>query len=69
MLNYERVIYWSQEDDCWVVVIPELAGCQADGDTIQEALENADIIIQEWIDTAMSLGRSIPKPVGRYSFA
>ena len=66
---YERVIYWSKEDKCWVVVVPELAGCQADGETAQEALLNSDRIIQEWIDTAKMLGREIPEPVGRYAFA
>lgn len=69
MTYYERVLYWSKEDNCWVVVVPELAGCQADGETMEEALRNADVIIQEWIDTAVSLGRSIPEPIGRYAFA
>ena len=66
---YERVIYYSKEDGCLVVVVPELAGCQADGDTAEEALANSKIIIQEWIDTAVSLGRTVPEPQGRYSFA
>lgn len=65
---YERVIFFSKEDNCWIVVVPELAGCQADGDTMQEALENSEVIIQEWIDTATSLGRKIPEPCGRYAF-
>ena len=32
-LKYELVIYWSREDDCYVVVVPELPGCLADGKT------------------------------------
>ena len=67
--SYERVIYWSKEDNCWVVEVPELPGCQADGATMEEALKNADVVIQEWLDTATSLGRPIPTPVGRYEFA
>ena len=58
--NYKRVIYWSEDDNCWLVDVPELAGCRADGETPEEALKNAEIVIQEWIDTAVSLGRSIP---------
>ncbi len=69
MSAYERVIYWSKDDNCWVVEVPELAGCQADGATIEEALSNAEIVIQEWIETATSLGRPIPNPSGRYAFA
>ena len=64
IMQYERVVYWSKEDNCWVVVVPELTGCQADGETLQEAIANSEIIIQEWIDTAVSLGRKIPEPVG-----
>jgi len=66
---YERVIYYSKEDACWVVVVPELPGCQADGDTLQEAVDNSEIIIKEWLETAKSLGRPIPEPAGRYAFA
>ena len=69
MPTYERVIYWSKDDNCWIVEVPELAGCMADGKTIEEALSNADIIIKEWIDTAISLGRPVPVPEGRFAFA
>lgn len=65
---YGRVLYWSKEDGCWVVVVPELAGCQADGETIQEALNNSEVVIREWIETARTLGREIPEPIGRYAF-
>ena len=65
---YGRVLYWSKEDGCWIVVVPELAGCQADGETIQEALNNSEIVIREWIETARTLGREIPEPIGRYAF-
>lgn len=62
---YERVIFWSAEDECWIAEVPELAGCQADGKTAAEALENSERVIKEWIDTAKSLGREIPEPKGR----
>ena len=62
MDNYEHIVYWSKEDNCFIVEIPELAGYMADGKTINEAIENCEIIIQEWIETALELGRTIPKP-------
>jgi predicted RNase H-like HicB family nuclease len=63
--KYEVIIYWSQEDQTFVAEVPELAGCMADGVTYQEALTNAEIAIQEWIETAKELGRPIPEPKGR----
>jgi predicted RNase H-like HicB family nuclease len=44
-------------------------GCAADGETYQEALQNLEIIMQEWIETANALGRPIPQPKGRLMFA
>ena len=64
-IRYELIIYWSQEDDAFIVEVPELAGCMADGETYQEAVKNAEIVIQEWIETAKELGREIPKPQGK----
>ena len=69
MVRYEVIIYWSKEDDAFIAEAPELPGCAADGATYQEALANIEVIIQEWIDTAKELGRTIPEPKGRLVFA
>ncbi len=67
--KYEMIIYWSKEDDCFVVEVPELPGCMADGSSYQEAASNAELIIQEWIDTARDAGRPIPEPKGKLMYA
>jgi predicted RNase H-like HicB family nuclease len=67
--KYEMVIYWSAEDDAYVVEVPELPGCMADGKTYGEAVANAEVIIGEWIETAKELGREIPEPKGRLMYA
>ena len=69
MNKYERIVFWSEEDQMWLVDVPELPGCMADGATPGEALANAEIIITEWIETARTLGREIPEPKGRLLFA
>ena len=69
MSKYEIIIYWSEEDGAFIAEVPELAGCLADGETYREALANAEIVIQEWIETARYLGRQIPEPKGRLVFA
>ncbi len=68
-IKYELIIYWSEVDEAFIVEVPELPGCMADGETYQEAVQNVEVIIQEWIDTAQALGRSIPEPKGRLMFA
>lgn len=68
-IKYELIIYWSDEDDYFVVEVPELPGCFADGKTYSEAVTNAEIIIKEWIETAQELGRDIPQPKGRLIYA
>jgi predicted RNase H-like HicB family nuclease len=69
MTKYEIILYWSAEDDAFIAEVPELPGCSADGGTRLQALENVEIVIQEWIETARALGRPIPEPKGRLLFA
>jgi predicted RNase H-like HicB family nuclease len=68
-MKYEIIIYWSEADKAFVAEVPELPGCAADGETYVEALENAQIIVQEWIETAQELGRPIPQPKGKLAYA
>ena len=67
--RYEVIIFWSDEDGSFVAEVPELPGCMADGRTYQEAVAHAEVAIQQWIDTASELGRSIPEPRGRLHYA
>ena len=67
--KYELIIYWSEIDQAFIVEVPELIGCAADGETYQEAVQNAEVVIQEWIEIAQELGRPIPQPKGRLLFA
>ena len=57
MYKYEIIIYWSNEDNSYIAEVPELAGCMADGETMQTALENVHTVIEEWIETAKLMGR------------
>lgn len=67
--RYEVILYWSNEDGTFVAEVPELAGCAADGATYQEALANVEVVIREWIEAARELGRPIPEPRGKLSYA
>ena len=69
MNKYELIIFWSKQDELFVVEVPELPGCMADGGTYEEVVARAQEVIQEWIETAKSLGRPIPQPKGRLLYA
>ncbi|SHM41905.1 Predicted nuclease of the RNAse H fold, HicB family [Caldanaerovirga acetigignens] len=44
------------------VEVPDLPGCMADGDTLEEAIKNAKEAIESWIEAAKAEGRPIPEP-------
>jgi predicted RNase H-like HicB family nuclease len=67
--RYEIILYWSDDDEAFIAEVPELPGCAADGQSYEEAVHNVRVVIEEWIETANSLGRPIPEPKGRLTFA
>jgi len=67
--KYEMVIYWSEEDEAFLVEVPELPGCMADGPTYQEAVGEAEKVLDMWIRSARELNRPVPEPKGRVEFA
>ena len=69
MYKYERIVYWAEEDGAFIVEVPELPGCMADGETVGDAIANAEVVIREWIETAEERGQEIPQPKGRLMYA
>jgi predicted RNase H-like HicB family nuclease len=67
--KYEIIMYWSKEDNAVIAEVPELPGCMADGQSYNEALQNIQVVINEWIETANSLGRPVPSPKGKLMYA
>ena len=63
--SYEMILWWSKEDDAYVVDVPELPGCMAHGATRQAAIKNAEDAIRFWIKSAKDDGLAIPPPRGR----
>ena len=68
-IKYELIVYWSEEDESFVVEVPELPGCMTDGKTYEQAVANSRQVIEEWIETAHDLGRPVPEPKGRLMYA
>lgn len=69
MYKYERIIYWSDDDNAFIVEVPELPGCMANGQTVEEAIANAEVIIKEWIEVTLERGLEVPEPKGKLMYA
>lgn len=69
MNKYEIVLYWSKTDKAFIAMVPELPGCMADGKSYVEAVENVEVVMKEWVETAKELGRPIPEAKGRLMYA
>lgn len=65
LFKYQIIIFWSEEDNCFIAEVPELSGCAADGKSHKEVLENVQEVIEEWVETAKLAGREIPQPMGK----
>lgn len=50
--GYKVYLSWSDEDNSFIVEVPELSGCMSDGKTVEEALANTHIVIDEWLQIA-----------------
>lgn len=61
-ITYGLIIYWSKDDNTFIVEVPELPGCMADGGAYEEAVTNAQRVMDEWVGTAHTLGRQVPEP-------
>jgi predicted RNase H-like HicB family nuclease len=64
-LRYEIDICWSEDDDAYVAVVPDLPYCSAWGDTYEEALEQAKVAIEGHLEIRRETGRPIPEPGAR----
>ncbi|MBE0610841.1 MAG: type II toxin-antitoxin system HicB family antitoxin [Dehalococcoidia bacterium] len=64
-MRYALVLSWSEDDQAFIVEVPDLPGCISDGATYEEAVRNAQEAMAAWIEVARELGREIPQPTSR----
>jgi predicted RNase H-like HicB family nuclease len=60
--RYSILIQWSDEDDAYIVTVPELPGCTTHGATYEEALAHGLEAVESWIEANRAWGRPIPAP-------
>lgn len=60
--RYSMLIQWSEEDEAYIVTIPELPGAMTHGATYEEAARQGQDLIESVVDAKMAWGRSVPPP-------
>ena len=60
--HYSMIIEWSEDDQAYIVTVPELPGCQTHGETYEEAVRQGRDAIDSWIDAGLVADRPIPRP-------
>lgn len=60
--DYPVLIYWSDEDECFIATIPDLEPCSGHGDSPEEALARVLDAKRGWLDFARQHGDPIPAP-------
>ena len=64
-LKYRIVIQWSDEDNCFLVSLPDFKDEQnwvTHGETYQEALENAVEVMDMLVEIYQEKGKTLPVP-------
>ncbi len=61
-MHFPIVIEIGSDTAAFGVVVPDLPGCFSAGDTLDEALANAEEAIAAWIDATLDAGDPIPSP-------
>lgn len=62
MRDYHINIFYSDDDEAYVVDIPDLAHCSALGATAEEALREVALAKAAWLESARADHRPIPPP-------
>lgn len=60
--HYAMVIEWSNEDQAYIVSIPEFPGNHTHGDTYEEAVRQGEDLIDSLIMWTLQDGKPLPQP-------
>lgn len=57
------VIQWSDEDDAFIVSLPEFGGCKTHGATYEEAAKNGREVLELLVESCLEDGEPLPEPM------
>lgn len=60
--RYSTLIQWSDEDEAYIVTVPELPYCRTHGATYEEAVQQGQDAIDSWVWAVSESGHAVPAP-------
>ena len=63
-MRYPVAIETGTDTAAFGVVVPDLPGCFSAGETMEDAMAQAEDAIVAWIETALDAGQAVPQPSG-----
>ena len=55
------IVHYPCEEGGYLVEIPDLKGCFAQAETLEEALKELEIVRDLWLETAAKYGQQLPQ--------
>ena len=62
MQAYLIEVFWSDEDQAYLCIAPDLPGCSAAGDSPLEAVREMQDAMASWLQACANMGRPLPVP-------
>ncbi len=60
--RYEKIVYWSDEDNCFIGICPELFGGGVHGEDSIAVFEELLEVVDEWVEIIKKDGKAFPEP-------
>jgi antitoxin HicB len=63
-MKYTIIIQWSEEDKCYVVLLPDFTNVMqpcTHGETYEEALKNGQEVLEMLIESCLADGETLPE--------
>lgn len=60
--QYEKIVYWSDEDHKFIGICPELFGGGVHGDDAHAVFKELLEVVDEWVEIAEQDGEALPEP-------
>lgn len=67
--TYPIQVFWSEEDQGYIAVAPDIPGCSAFVDTPEVAVHEMQDAMESWLEACSGMGRELPAPRAKLHMA